>query len=589
MSPAPPRIIAERIDRPRDRVLFWALTATVAGAVVAVGLYWWDLDDRHIHPLLFVLISGLLLFHLAVWSGRWFTLLSMRAPVPVAPEPGLRVAAVTTFHPDSEPLEMLERTVRAAVAMRYPHDTWVLDEGDTAEVKALCKRLGAQHYSRLHKPEYQGKTGPFQAETKHGNYNAWLRDVGHSRYDYLVGFDTDHIPEPSFLDRVLGYFRDPGVGYVQTPQVYYNQSASFIARGAAEETYAYYSSHQMASYAVGHPILTGCHNAQRLSALREVGNIPAHDAEDLLLTLRYRAHGWRGVYVPEILAMGITPVDWAGYLRQQMRWARAVLDIKIREYPELMWRLPPVERAAGFLHGLYYLRALTFPVLYGLVAWLVLTGVEPAFVSWGALGRVGLAALAIATADRFRQNFYLDPKREAGFHWRALLLQFAKWPFLMLAAWRALMGPSRGYDVTQKARPNPVSSSFAMVHIVIAALMSAAWLFGTEFSNVSTPMTLICLAIVVLSVALAWTATWQYPPPFDPALADHRSGELSDLFELRLRSTPHKPIERKGVVMVDRGEELGVLANGRQEGSLRLTPGPDGSRNNVRDRFRTQL
>src|SRR5688572_6683174 len=186
MSPAPQRIIAERIDRPRDRVLFWALTAIVAAAVAAVGLYWWSLEDRHLHPLLFALISGLLVFHLAVWSGRWFTLLTMRAPVPLAPEAGMRVAAVTTFHPGSEPLEMLERTVQALVAMRYPHDTWVLDEGDTGEVKALCKRLGVQHYTRLHKPEYQGQAGPFQAETKHGNYNAWLRDVGYSRYDYLV-------------------------------------------------------------------------------------------------------------------------------------------------------------------------------------------------------------------------------------------------------------------------------------------------------------------------------------------------------------------------------------------------------------------
>jgi cellulose synthase (UDP-forming) len=587
MSPAPQRIIVERIDRPRDRVVFWALTAIVAATVVAVGLYWWSLRDHH--PVLFALISGLLIFHLAVWSGRWFTLLNMRAPVPLAPEAGMSVAAVTTFHPGSEPLEMLERTVQALVAMRYPHDTWVLDEGDTGEVKALCNRLGVQHYTRFHKTEYQDQTGPFQAETKHGNYNAWLRDVGYSRYDYLVAFDTDHIPEPAFLDRVLGYFRDPGVGYVQTPQVYYNQSASFIARGAAEETYAYYSSHQMASYAVGHPILTGCHNAQRLRALREVGSIPAHDAEDLLLTLRYRAHGWRGVYIPEILALGTTPVDWAGYLRQQMRWARAVLDIKIREYPKLMWKLPPVERAAGFLHGLYYLRALTFPFLYGLVAWLVATGVEPAFVSWAALGRVGLAALAIATADRFRQNFYLDPRREAGLHWRALLLQFAKWPFLMLAAWRALLGPPRVYDATQKARRNPASTNFAMVHIAIAGVMSAAWLVGIEWSHVSTPMTIICLTIVLLSVTLAWTATWQYPQPFDTDLADRRSAVLSDLFEGRLRSTPHKPVERKSVVSVNRGEELGVLGNGRQEGSLRLTPGSDDSRNNMRDRFRTQL
>ena len=41
-----------------------------------------------------------------------------------------------------------------------------------------------------------------------------------------------------------------------------------------------------------------------------------------MLTLSYQASGWRGVYVPEILSRGLTPVDWSGYLSQQRRWAR---------------------------------------------------------------------------------------------------------------------------------------------------------------------------------------------------------------------------------------------------------------------------
>ena len=39
-----------------------------------------------------------------------------------------------------------------------------------------------------------------------------------------------------------------------------------------------------------------------------------------------------GVYVPEILARGLTPVDWTGYLVQQRRWAGSVLDIKLRQH-----------------------------------------------------------------------------------------------------------------------------------------------------------------------------------------------------------------------------------------------------------------
>ena len=40
-----------------------------------------------------------------------------------------------------------------------------------------------------------------------------------------------------------------------------------------------------------------------------------------MLTLMYRASRWHGVYVPQILALGLTPVNWYDYLRQQVRWS----------------------------------------------------------------------------------------------------------------------------------------------------------------------------------------------------------------------------------------------------------------------------
>jgi len=54
----------------------------------------------------------------------------MRRPSPAAARPGMRVGVATTFVSSSEPIEMLEGTLRAVIAMDYPHDTWVLDEGD---------------------------------------------------------------------------------------------------------------------------------------------------------------------------------------------------------------------------------------------------------------------------------------------------------------------------------------------------------------------------------------------------------------------------------------------------------------------------
>ena len=318
-----------------DFLLFALLTGMTYTTLLFFLLHWFSYGDWRGHPLAFGGLTLLMLSRGVTQQLRWWVLPFMRRPVPMVARAGWRVGVATTFVPGAESIEMLAETVRALVTMDYPHDTWVLDEGDDPQVKALCTRLGAFHFSRKAIPGYHTPAGTFQARSKHGNYNAWFDAIGFTRYDILVAFDPDHVPASTFLTEVLGYFDDPEVGYVQAAQAYYNQRASFIARGAAEETYAYYSSVQMAAYALGYPIVTGCHNTHRVTALQDVGGFAPHDADDLLLTLLYRARGWRGVYVPQILACGLTPVDWPGYLQQQLRWARSVLDIKLRRYGPL--------------------------------------------------------------------------------------------------------------------------------------------------------------------------------------------------------------------------------------------------------------
>jgi cellulose synthase (UDP-forming) len=294
-------------------------------------------------------------------------------------------------------------TVRALVALNYHHDTWVLDEGNDVRVRSLCKELGALHFSRKEFPHYQTEDGTFRARSKHGNYNARLHEVGFERYEIIAAFDPDHVPEPAFLSQVLGYFNDTQVGYVQAAQAYYNQEASFIARGAAEETYAYYSSTQMFGFAMGYPVVTGCHNTHRVAALKQVGGFPAHDADDLLITLLCRSAGWRGVYLPRIIARGLTPVDWAGYIKQQLRWARSVIDIKFRKYPQIAGKLSIKERTISFMHGFYYLRGLSALISVLLVCYMLATGLAPRALNYPILLDFGLLLAALVVCDFYHQ------------------------------------------------------------------------------------------------------------------------------------------------------------------------------------------
>ena len=513
-------VVADPVLTSSDRLLFVILSVL---SLVAVGNFligWFLRGWIDVNPVFFTIGSALLLFFLINHLGRWFLVLPMRKPRMIPASPGLRVAVVTTYVPRAESLELIELALRSMVAIEYPHDTWLLDEGDDPAARELCSRLGVRHFTRLHKPDYQTSAGPFRSATKYGNYNAWLHEVGYESYDILSAFDSDHVPRPDYLHQVLGYFRDPSIGYVQPAQAYYNQQASFIARGAAEETYSYYSLVQMASFAMGYPIIVGGHNLHRLSALRAVDGLAPHDADDLLTTLRYRNGGWRGVYVPRILARGLTPVDWRGYLQQQRRWARSVIDIKVREWRSGSDRLSRRSRIMSAVQGFNFINRGIFGLLmYAAIIGVLIFGGRFKIPGGPLVIPLLVFAGSIAVLEFFRQRFYLDPDTEGGVHWRSALLWYAKWPWLLAAVIDVVRNRRMAYVITPKGRERVFFRTFAFTHVFLAVGILLAWLVGRLLHNEPTPhLEFLASVLVVTSLWLAWTELRGFPPAFDATL-----------------------------------------------------------------------
>ncbi|MGH9842562.1 MAG: glycosyltransferase family 2 protein [Blastocatellia bacterium] len=511
-----------------DYLAFALLTCLSMGAIVFFLVHWFSFGDWLAYPLSFSILTLIVFVKVANSQTRWFTLLFMKRPRPIAPRSGLKVGVITTIVPGAEPLEMLEETVRALVSLDYPHDTWVLDEGDDEEVKALCRKAGAFHFSRKNSPHYQTDGGVFQVRSKHGNYNAWLDEIGYDRYEIIAAFDPDHVPAPSFLTNVLGYFEDPGVGYVQAAQAYYNQRVNFIARGAAEETYEYYSCTQMASYCFDQPAVVGCHNTHRVKALREVGGFAAHDADDLLIGLRYQACGWRGVYVPRILARGLTPVDWDGYLTQQLRWARSVIDVKCRLRQLVGKKIPLIGQALSALHGFFYLQnsVTTFLGLL-LLIYMLVTGAVPPVVGVDTLLKLALLCAALQACAFYRQKFYLDPRAEWGTYWRAELLRYAKWPVFLLALWQAAVERRVPYALTRKVRKESRSRMLVIPHVLVIVTVCAACVTGVLLNHrVPSLLCWVAAAVVTASFALILTSRLHFPAPYDGSLlSSQRDGD----------------------------------------------------------------
>src|SRR3954452_14971290 len=102
--------------RPIDWLGFAVLSAINVGVALWAGARLIDTADVPRNPMsLLVLVPiGLALLS---FEARWFTLPLMRVPAPSVPTTDRRVGVVTTFVPGLEPIDMLERTVRAIVAM----------------------------------------------------------------------------------------------------------------------------------------------------------------------------------------------------------------------------------------------------------------------------------------------------------------------------------------------------------------------------------------------------------------------------------------------------------------------------------------
>jgi len=411
----------------------------------------------------------------------WAIVSHIKEPRHHRPPENLRVAFLTTFVPQSESIELLEHTLPAMVAAHYKHDTWVLDEGNDPRVKALCEKLGVKHHSRHGQEHYNTHDGKFARKTKGGNHNSWHDQHGHN-YDIVAQIDTDFIPSPNFLTKTLGYFHDPRVAFVGTPQIYGNTKDSLIARGAAQQTFNFYGPILRGLYGMNSTLLIGANHVLRVKALEDVDHYSAHITEDLLTGMKLHAKGWRSVYVHEALAIGEGPTSWEAYLSQQMRWAYGCIDILFRHSPRLLTKMKSRQRLYYFFLQQHYFSglAMMLGVLgLGLYAFFGISTANLDIVRFVQIYAVVL--LAAGFMARWIQRFNVRPRIERGFYWAGMIVSIAAWPIFFLALVGAIRGKKLTYKVTPKGDSKTgdhqlLSFRVFRIHLIIALTIIPALL-----------------------------------------------------------------------------------------------------------------
>ena len=238
-------------------------------------------------------------------------------PAPKAPGAPPRVEIwIPTYR---EPLEVLEKSVLAAMAVEHPGlRVKVLDDGNRDWLKAQCQAWGVEHVTRQeHK------------HAKAGNLNHCL---SLSDADFVVTMDADFAPFNNFVQRTLPFFDDPQLAILQTPQTFYNpdlmQQNLGLGGGLDDGQALFFREIQPCRDAWDSAFYCGSCAMVRLQAIRDVGGFPTDSiTEDQLTSLKLLGKGWKTRFLDEPLSVGLAAESIEAFIVQRDRWSRGAIEI----------------------------------------------------------------------------------------------------------------------------------------------------------------------------------------------------------------------------------------------------------------------
>jgi cellulose synthase (UDP-forming) len=442
----------------------WLLRVLIVLALFALGYYlsWWLHARAWTSPILSAMLAAAFAYTGTQLIGAWVLYFAARRrpAQPTLMRPPTIDVFVTACR---EPPDLVERSLAAACAMRGEHRIWLLDDGDDPRLADLTARLGAGYLTR-----------PTRQDAKAGNVNAALaRTDG----EIVVIFDVDHVPTPDFLERTLGYFADPRIGFVQVMLTFSNENQSWVARAATETALDYYNPTSIGADGLGAAALVGSNALIRRAALDSIGGYHPGLAEDLATSVALHAAGWRSAYVAEPLAPGLAPPDVPAWFAQQLKWARGVFELLLTAYPRSFGHLTWGQRWGYAVRMTYYWVGLVSAVhLVATLAILVADSQETQ-VAWAdyLLHITPLCVLTLLVRQAAIRT-WRHPSTPTAPCWRAMMLVYATWPVYTLAWTMAILRVPLGFRPTPKSATSTVKPSWLVPQALALALLVGALL-----------------------------------------------------------------------------------------------------------------
>jgi cellulose synthase (UDP-forming) len=450
------------------------------------------------HALFYFLIAGEV-FHLFQIVGFCYTIWDNR----------LTAKFDETFHRPvdiyitvcGEPVEIVRKTARAALAMEYPHfkvfllnDGFVAKKDNWQEIDALADELGIKSITRRE-----------PGGAKAGNINNAMRTT-HS--PYVVVFDADHIPHVDFLKKTMGYFIDPDMGFVQTPQFYQNQYVNEVTETAWNQQTLFFAPIMSGKNRLNSAFMCGTNMVLSRTAIDEAGGMCEFNiAEDFLTSLFVHDKGWKSVYVPKVLAEGLAPEDFLSYYKQQYRWTRGSLEVIFKYNPLLRRGLSWAQRfqylvsASYYLSGIFVLIDALLPIIF------LFTGITAVRTSTMALAAAFLPYIALSL-------YALQRSANFSYTFNAISFSLSSFYLQIRAIVAVLTNQKTSFSVTSKQQIQGNFLYLAIPHLFYYALTVIGLAVGLSREGLSASL-MANLSWAIINCVVFW--------PFIKAAAPQRS------------------------------------------------------------------
>lgn len=241
-----------------------------------------------------------------------------------------------------EDWSILEKTLIGVLHIDYPKDkirVCVLDDGRRSWLGERCREIGVEHITRSN-----------SKDKKAGNHNNAMTI---SRAPFILSLDADFVPFPNIILRLIGFFEDPKVGIVQSPQTYYNKDVIRKSLGlstAPDELAFFYREIQPSRDAWDSAFYCGSCAILRRAALESVGGfVTETDIEDQAAAVKLLANGYKTRFLSETLSVGLSAESHAVFHDQRNRWCRGSLQLVFTSFG-------PFGRGLNLVQRLFFLQ-----------------------------------------------------------------------------------------------------------------------------------------------------------------------------------------------------------------------------------------